>query len=78
MDYGMISKIYKARRYAEDRKRFTFKEFAISFTGDNATHEVRFHLGTWSCDCETHELRGWCSHTMAVERLLVDMLPDQK
>ena len=27
MDYGMIGKLEKAKRYAEDRKRFRFNKF---------------------------------------------------
>ena len=35
MDYGMIGKIEKARRYAEEPERITFKIFnSISFHDD--------------------------------------------
>ena len=74
MDYGMISKIYKARRYAEERKRFRFTNFSVEFRGDNATHTVSYKDEGWSCDCETFELRSVCSHTMAIERLLGEMI----
>ena len=59
MDTGMISKIYKARRYAEEPSRFSFESFTVRFKGDNAEHTVSFEMGDWRCDCETFELRGF-------------------
>lgn len=77
MDYGMIGKIEKAKRYAEQRQRFRFNQFDVTFSGDNNNHRVTFQDGQFHCDCEFFLLRGRCSHTMAVEHLLEDMLPVQ-
>lgn len=76
MDYGMIGKIEKAKRYAQERERFRFSQFALTFHGDNNDHQVSFDNGTFHCDCETFILRGRCSHTMALEQLLHQMLPE--
>ena len=45
MDYGMISKIEKAKFYAEERERFKFEEFAVLFDGDNNGHTVSIDQG---------------------------------
>ncbi len=75
MDYGMIGKIEKAKRYAQERERFRFEKFDVTFGGDNNTHRVTFDHGVFHCDCEFFVLRARCSHTMALEQLLDKMLP---
>jgi len=75
MDYGMIGKIEKAKRYAQQRERFCFNRFDVAFSGDNNTHHVTFDNGVFHCDCEFFILRQRCSHTMALEHLLDQMLP---
>ena len=74
MDYGMIGKIEKAKRYAEERDRFRFNQFQVTFHGDNNDHQVSFENGIFHCDCEFYILRHRCSHTMALEQLLHQML----
>ena len=75
MDYGMIGKIEKAKRYAEDRKRFRFNKFVVTFHGDNNDHQVSFADGKFSCDCEFFITHKRCGHTMALEILLKEMIP---
>jgi hypothetical protein len=75
MDYGMIGKIEKAKRYAEDRKRFRFNKFEVTFHGDNNDHQVSFADGKFSCDCEFFITHQRCGHTMALEILLKEMIP---
>jgi len=74
MDYGMIGKIEKAKRYAEEPNRFQFDQFSITFRGDNNNHQIRFDQGKWQCDCDFFHLRGVCCHSMALERILEQML----
>ena len=74
MDYSMIGKIEKAKRYAEQRDRIRFMSFSVTFDGDNNPHEVTYEGGTWHCDCSFFQSRGVCSHTMAMERILAGML----
>ena len=76
MDYGMIGKIEKAKRYAEERDRIQFECFRAKFTGENNAHTVEFADGVWKCDCGFFLSRGVCSHTMALERILANMLPE--
>ena len=75
MDYGLIGKIEKAKRYAEYRKRFSFEKFEVTFRGDNNDHHVVFENGKFQCDCEFFMTHDRCGHTMAIEILLKDMLP---
>jgi hypothetical protein len=75
MDHGMIGKIEKAKRYAQQRERFRFDQFHVTFTGENNNHQVSFDSGVFKCDCEFFLLRERCSHTMALEQLLDQMLP---
>jgi hypothetical protein len=76
MDYGMISKIEKAKRYAEQRDRIRFTSFTVTFDGDNNPHSVTYRDGQWQCDCSFFQSRGVCSHSMALERVLAGMLPE--
>lgn len=75
MDYGMIGKIDKAKRYASQRDRIHFEAFQVTFEGENNPHRVNFELGEWQCDCDFFQTRERCSHTMALEMILEDMLP---
>jgi hypothetical protein len=75
MDSGMIGKIEKARRYAEQLDRISFHQFQVTVKGDNDMHLVSFADGQWRCDCGFFARRGVCSHTMALERVLGEMLP---
>jgi hypothetical protein len=74
MDYGMIGKLDKARRYATERNRFKFSSFTVTMDGTNNLHTVHFDKGTWTCDCDFFQTRGRCSHTMALEIILEGMI----
>jgi hypothetical protein len=73
MDYGMIGKIEKAKKYAEQRDRFTVETLTVTFTGDNNPHKINLMEGNWNCDCDFFQTRGRCSHTMALEKILEGM-----
>lgn len=74
MDYGMIGKIEKAKRYAQEKDRIRFTEFKVTFDGENNPHGVNYSDGEWKCDCEFFRTRGRCSHTMALEMILEGMV----
>ena len=48
MDSGMIGKVEKAKRYAEDRHRFHFNQFDLNFHGDNSEHHVSYDNGVFT------------------------------
>ena len=74
MDSGMIGKVEKAKRYAEDRHHFRFNQLDLTFHGDNNEHHVSYQNGAFNCDCEFFLTHQRCSHTMALEILLKDMI----
>ncbi|MEM7801845.1 MAG: SWIM zinc finger family protein [Chloroflexota bacterium] len=75
MDYAYIGKVEKSKIYASEPERITFDSFEVRLDGDNgAAHDVRFIKGKWTCDCNYFQSRGFCSHTMAMERVLGNML----
>ena len=74
MDNGMIRKYQKAKMYAEERGRFKFQSFSVEVDGKNNPHHVTYDGGTWQCDCDYFIGRGECTHTMALEMILKDML----
>ena len=76
MDYGMIGKIDKAKRYADERERINIESLTVTFDGANNPHTVIFNDGVWQCDCDFFQTRMRCSHTMALEIILEDMLPE--
>jgi hypothetical protein len=77
MQSSLIGKIEKAKRYAQEPERVTFKDFAVDFRGENDTYKTSFEKGKWSCTCSFFSQRGICSHTMALQRLLGTMLPKE-
>lgn len=62
MDYGMIGKLDKAKRYAQERDRFEVRSFHVIMHGANNDHEVTFEDGKWQCDCDFFKSRGRCRH----------------
>ena len=75
MHSSLIGKIEKARRYAEERDRVTFGRFKVTFRGEHDLYEVDFEEGR--CQCTGNFFAGWglCSHTMAMQRILGEMVP---
>ena len=77
MHSGMIGKVEKARRYSRERDRLQFTQMTVSIDGDNGSHEVRFDLGRWECNCDFFTHRRTCAHTMALELVLEGMLSEE-
>ena len=77
MQSSLIGKIEKARRYAQEPGRVTFHELRVSFRGENDAHQVDYRDGAWHCSCDFFAGWGRCSHSMALEKILAEMLPKQ-
>ena len=77
MQSSLIGKIEKAKRYAQEKERVTFTTLSVKFRGDNDDYIIGYQDGQWHCSC--HFFSGWglCSHTMALEKILSDMLPEE-
>ena len=71
---SVIGKIEKAKRYAEEKGRVTFSSFVVNFRGENGDHKVEYSDGDLSCTCAFFAGRGFCSHSMALQRMLEEML----
>ena len=74
MDNGMIRKYEKAKMYAEQPERMQVETLRVRFDGSNHPHTVEFSNSAWNCDCEFFVGRERCSHTMAIELVLGEML----
>jgi hypothetical protein len=77
MQSSLIGKIEKAKRYAQETDRVTFEEFAVKFHGENNDYDTSYREGKWHCSCSFFTSWGLCSHTMAMERILTNMLPPE-
>ena len=77
MDTGLIGKIQKAKMYAEQPERIKFETLQVRFDGTNNDHLVTLNEGAWHCTCDFFQTRQRCSHTMALEIILEQMLPEQ-
>ncbi len=77
MQSSIIGKIEKARRYAEEPERVKFIEFSAHFRGDDNKYITGYKDGKWHCTCEFFSRWGTCSHTMAMEKMLSSMLPEE-
>lgn len=77
MNSSLIGKIEKARRYAQELHRVRITSLEADFQGEHSTHKVGFADGEWRCTCQFFSGWGTCSHTMAMERILGEMLAEQ-
>ena len=77
MNSSIIGKIDKARRYAEEKDRVAITSLRSTFKGDHNQYEVSFDAGNWNCQCHFFSTRGVCSHIMALQKILENMLTTQ-
>jgi hypothetical protein len=77
MQSSLIGKIEKAKRYAQEKNRVTFRELTVKFHGENSDYDVTLKDGKWRCTCSFFSKWGLCSHTMALEKILETMLPPE-
>ena len=77
MQSSLIGKIEKAKRYAQETDRVTFSGFSVEFRGENDSYTTEYKDGKWHCSCRFFSSWGLCSHTMALEKILGNMLPEE-
>jgi hypothetical protein len=75
MNSGLIGKIDKAKKYAQERHRMHVSSLQVDFRGENDTHQVALEGDNWRCSCDFFAGWGACAHTMALERILDGMIP---
>jgi hypothetical protein len=74
----LISKVEKARRYAEEPERVRFQSFTASFHGGHDEHQVTLDGEKFSCTCHSFETYETCAHVMALQRMLSPMLTEEQ
>lgn len=74
MDYGMIGKIEKAKRYAQQPDRITFLSLTADFKGDNSNYRISLGPEGWDCSCAGFRTHGICPHVMSLEKLFKPMI----
>ena len=77
MQSSLIGKIEKAKRYARETERITFSELSVKFRGEHDNYVTGYNDGKWHCSCHFFSNWGLCSHTMALEKILGNMLPEE-
>ena len=77
MRSSLIGKIEKAKRYAQEPERVSFSGFTVVFHGENDNHKLSYSNGKWHCSCYFFSQWGTCSHVMALQQMLSDMLPQE-
>ena len=77
MQSSLIGKIEKAKHYAQEPERVTFSELSVKFRGENNDYTTEYKEGKWHCSCHFFSSWGLCSHTMALGKILGDMLPTE-
>ncbi|MEE8414401.1 MAG: hypothetical protein V3R96_07605 [Dehalococcoidales bacterium] len=77
MQSSLIGKIEKAKRYAQEKDRITFSELSVKFRGENDNYDISYRDDKWHCSCHFFSNWGTCSHTMALEKILANMLPEE-
>lgn len=77
MQSSLIGKIEKARRYAQEPDRVNFIDLSVKFRGEHNDYYTGYRDGQWYCSCHFFANWGLCSHTMALEKMLQDMLPEE-
>jgi hypothetical protein len=71
MDSGMIGKIDKAKRYAQETNRFHFESLIVKIDGENNSHVVKYANNKWECDCDYFRSRGVCTHTLSLTNYIL-------
>ncbi|TRZ49897.1 MAG: hypothetical protein D4S01_07780 [Dehalococcoidia bacterium] len=77
MQSSLIGKIEKANRYAQETERITFTELSVKFRGEHDNYTTEFRNGKWHCSCHFFSSWGLCSHTLALGKVLGNMLPKE-
>lgn len=76
MNSGLIGKIEKAHRYAQEPERIQISALQASFNGDNNSYTLTLQNDHWTCNCHTYETFTDCQHVMALQQLLQPMLSE--
>ncbi|MFC1962615.1 hypothetical protein ACFLWB_01255 [Chloroflexota bacterium] len=77
MQSSLIGKVEKATRYAQEPGRVTFSDFTATFRGEHDSYHLTYRDNAWHCSCHFFPQWNTCSHTMALQKMLGQMLPEE-
>ena len=77
MRSSLIGKIEKAKRYAQEPSRVKISSFTADFQGEHNSYKLSYAEGKWQCSCYFFSQWGICSHIMALQQTLGNMLPKE-
>jgi hypothetical protein len=77
MHSDLISKIEKARQYAQEPERISIDTLQATFKGGNNDHVITIRDGVWQCDCDFFRTHTTCAHVMAMQKILAPMLSER-
>ncbi len=77
MNSSLIGKIEKAKRYVKEPDRITLNSFEAGFQGDHDEYKISLKENHWNCSCHFFAMHGLCSHTLAAQKILQELLPDE-
>lgn len=73
---SLIGKVQKAQLYAQEKERVIISSFKATFQGEHDSYEIRYDEGAWYCSCKHFGEHEFCSHTMAIEKMMEGMVPE--
>ena len=76
MQSSLISKIEKAKRYAQEPERVSLNNLTAAFRGNHDCYTLSYNEERWHCSCHFFSTWQTCSHIMAMQRMLGQMLPE--
>ena len=74
MNSSLIGKIEKAQRYEHEPERVNITGLQADFRGEHSTYHLSLDGNHWKCSCSFYSGYGTCSHIMALQRILAQML----
>ena len=78
MNSSLISKVEKARRYAEQPELFRLQKFVVDFDGENGSHVVSMDGTDFDDSSHSFQTQGTSSHIMALQKILAPMLSEEQ
>ena len=72
---SLIGKVQKSQIYAQEKERVIISDLKATFQGDHDTYELKYEAGSWHCWCKNFVSELFCSHTMAIEKMMEGLAP---
>ena len=60
----------KSLKYAKELERFNIINFEIEMKSEHDTRYIKYCNNTYECTCDYYHHNGTCSHIMAIQNIL--------